>query len=280
MTTRRTAAAIVPLTLAIGVQEQFGWLIDAAGSQPRRLCELVRISSREAVLTSLEDGSKVIAAAGTARWQPLRREVACSLVSIPAPPRHNQWRLDPFWVERHRSAVWRAIVELVVERGLPVHYAAVMFARGEWDRAAWDGPCADSAAIFACGVQETMARGLDLRSALAARLDADHALDVMQDPMRRAAVLLDTGWHEALRELDARISAHRAAIAQGRSLPAPAAPARVWTAPDGIAASGDPDALVEPPQLPGMEDPQHEVQDSSPGETGLAMRSLLAGQGR
>lgn len=233
----------MPLTIAVGVQEQFGWLVDPTNSHRRRLCELVRISRTEAVLTCLDDGSKLIAPAdGSRLWQQLRPAVACALVGMPAPPRHNQWRLDPFWVERHRSATWRAIVEIVVERELPVHYAAVMFARGQWDPALWDGPCADSAAIFASGVLETMARGLNLRSAIAARLDADHELDATIDPMRRAGLLLDSGWHDALPELAPRIEAHRTILAPGGRRPAPVAPMPVAA----------PAAATEALQLPGL----------------------------
>jgi hypothetical protein len=214
--TRRRSSSPVPLTTAVGVQESFGWLIDPAGASPQRLCELVRINRREAVLTCLEDGSTLVAPADGARqWRKATAAVACELVGIPEPPRHNQWRLDPFWVQRHRSAVWRALVEIVVERSLPVHYAAVMFARGRWDPAFWDGPCADSAAIFASSVQESMARGAHLRSAVLSRLDADHELDVHREPLDRARLLIETGWHDALEALPARIDAHRTLLAPG-----------------------------------------------------------------
>jgi len=240
----RRPSPLVPLTIAVGVQEQFGWLVDPSGSDRRRLCELVRISRTEAVLTCLDDGAKLIAPAdGSRHWQQLRPDVACALVGMSPPPRHNQWRLDPFWVERHRSAEWRAIVEIVVERALPVHYAAVMFARGQWDPALWDGPCSDSAAIFASGVLETMARGLDLRSAVAARLDADHELDVTRDPMRRARLLLDSGWYEALPELPARIAAHRTILAPGGRRPEP-----------GVSVpTAGPAAASDVLQLPGLQ---------------------------
>jgi hypothetical protein len=218
----RRPAPLVPLTLAVGVQEQFGWLVDPTDSHRRRLCEVVRLSRDEAILTCLDDGSKFIAPAdGSRQWQQLRPEVACALVGMPEPPRHNQWRLDPFWVERHRSAEWRALVELVVSRRLPVHYAAVMFARGEWDPALWDGPCADSAEIFACGVIEGIARGLTMRSAIDARLDADHNVDIRLDPMHRTRLLLESGWLDALRVLPSLIDAQRTVLARGGRRPDP-----------------------------------------------------------
>ncbi len=252
----RRLATLVPLTLAVGVQEQFGWLIDRTDPHSRRLCEVVGINRGEAVLTCLDDGSKLIVPAdGTRLWQQLRPAVACALVGMPTPSRHNQWRLDPFWVERRRSAVWRAIVEIVVQRGLPVHYAAVMFARGEWDPVVWDGPCADSAEIFACGVLESIARGHNLRSAIVARLDADHNLDVRRDPMRRARLLLDSGWLEALGALSTRVEAHQTVLAPGGRRPPQTGGAVASAALDGPGRDvrvRDTDASAAM-QLPGLQ---------------------------
>lgn len=205
--------SVVRLTWRVGVDNEFGWLLSPDGS--RQLCES-RLFWDGAILVSLETGETVLAPAdGSYRWRSLKPEAACAIVGIPAPEVDGaaevDRRLDPFHVERHRSARFCALVELINEHRLPCGYALYDHEPGRREGRGPLGVCDESAEMFAASVAERIARGCGLNDAIRAELAGDADIDP-DDPAAVERLLGQIGWASALPELDLRIRRHERRI--------------------------------------------------------------------
>lgn len=208
------ALADAPLTWRCGVDNNFGWLTTPDGD--RRLCELHAFwFIHTAELVCLHSGDRFrVAADGTSRWAPIAPSEACAIVELPSPAVDGRAELDrrtdPFHVERHRSPVFMALVELVRDRCLPVGHALRTLAqRKAWD-GQWVGACHQAPEVFAAAVNLAASDHPDaIERAVTAVLRDDLGSTTHRDPL---ALLVDCGWAHALVRLPAAIARAQARI--------------------------------------------------------------------
>lgn len=242
--------------LEVGVDSAFGVLARPDGRLV--LCEAQLFFAGEAVTVCLATGRRRVEAAdGRSSWKPLRPAKACAAAGLPAPAVDGgsevARRLDPFHVERHRSGLFCALIDLIDGRSLPCGHALRLLADGQ----PWDGRFTrqrfDTPAITAAQVAEHLARGVPLTEAVRHEIlgDAD-LLDAAPD--RQHALLATSGWNAALADLPSRVAArHRALHARFPIAPGlaariaahdPRAPARRkkprMTSPVPLASAGTP----------------------------------------
>lgn len=175
---------------------------------PVRLIETLWFTERETAVVILQTGDREIIAWPQTEHlvRVLPAEAACARVEIPPPSRIkvvSSWRrVDPFHSERHRSARFRALTELIRHRRLPCRYSLLHFAAGG-EVGDWHGPCAEDPEQTAGNVAERLARtpGLSLPAALEAELIAD-ALAATDSPDDARALIDRAGWSSVLGQLD------------------------------------------------------------------------------
>jgi hypothetical protein len=210
--------APVPLTWRVGVRNRFGWVTQPDGR--RNLVEVrMFIGDRVCQLVDLETGGWLqLVPDGSALFVRIDPEAACSLVSIPTPQTDNTLedpvRVDPFHVERHRGAVFRALCDLAYGGDLPCGYSLLAHQQGRWDPAFLEGAHQDNPEQFATDVGLALSRGEALADAVRGELCAD--ADV--DPHGPAAdrLMASTRWDQALRYLPAAV-AHQQTLIASRS---------------------------------------------------------------
>lgn len=197
----RRRSKIVPFTYLVGVRNTFGWLIWPDGT--RRLVEpRLYVEHKPALAISLHDGQTLsVPADGTLQFERVAVQDACELAGIPEPTIDDGRRTDPYHVERHLSATFCALSELIRERRLPTEVA---LRHGRFDGN--DGCHQEAPERFTTQVLERTGRGETLTDAIIAELAAD---SISSDGADLLAALHRSGWPAALAALAGRIAAHR-----------------------------------------------------------------------
>lgn len=211
----------VALTWQVGVRNRFGWV--TLPDSTRHLVEVrMFLPGPIAHLMDLHTGDWLIVAAdGSSLLTPVDPARACGLVGIPAPQTDNTKedpvRVDPFHVERHRSPVFRAICDLAYARSLPCGTSLLAHEDGHWQPGDYERVHQDNPEQFATDVGLAIAAD-GHRPAEAIRLELCADAGVDPDAPAAARLLLTTGWHSALRSLDAAITAQRQLVDAGAPL--------------------------------------------------------------
>jgi hypothetical protein len=212
---------LAPFTWRVGVDNCFGYLIAANGSS-RDLVETHLFHGDYGLVVRLADGARLrVPVDGGWLFEQLSAESACAIAGIPAPEVDGaaelERRIDPFHVERHRSALWCSLVSLIRARSLPCGYSF----RAQLD-ARWDGryqaASDEDPETFAAAVNERVSNTSDLDPVTAClrelAADAGH-----RDRHAAAHVLRASGWTGALRALPDAIQAAAAALASNHTVP-------------------------------------------------------------
>jgi len=215
-------ADYLPYTEKVGVANAFGWLHLPDGR--RVLGESVVFVRGVGIVVDLESGlRRRHAADGGAFWAPLEPAQACSIVGIPAPElQEGTRRVDPYHVDRWRSPLFCALVELIRERTLPCAYSLLAHLDGHWTAREFLFATDENPEQFAVSVGARVSAGSDPVEAVRAELAADASFD--DDPAALQTLLDSTGWQQALQDLPARLDEHAARVAAHRGA-VPAEPA-------------------------------------------------------
>lgn len=224
--------ALAPFTWRVGVDNCFGYLVAVDGSG-RELVETHLFHGGYAVVVRLSDGARLRVPTDDGwLFEQLTAASACAIAGIPAPEVDGaaelERRIDPFHVERHRSALWCALVQLIRERALPCGYSLRAQLAGRWT-GHYEAATDEDPETFAAAVNERVSNtpGLDPVSACAHEL----AADARGHDREAAARLLRSGWTDALPHLGTAIEAAAAALATNDTVP--------LVARDEIAAADD-----------------------------------------
>ncbi|RKQ90528.1 hypothetical protein C8N24_0333 [Solirubrobacter pauli] len=213
---------LAPFTWRVGVDNCFGYVIAADGSS-RELVETHLFHANYGVVVRLTDGARLRVPVDRGwLFEQLTAESACAIAGIPAPEVDGaaelERRIDPFHVERHRSALWCALIELIRSRSLPCGYSLRAQLDGRWDghyRAASD----EDPEAFAAAVNERVSNTPELDPITACLREL--AADAGGRDRAAAAQLLRTGWTDALRALPDTLEAAAAALARHTPLTTP-----------------------------------------------------------
>jgi hypothetical protein len=216
---------LAPFTWRVGVDNCFGYLIAADGSS-RDLVETHLFHADYGLVVRLSDGARLrVNVDRGLLFEQLTAESACAIAGMPAPQVDGaaelERRIDPFHVERHRSDLWCALVQLIRTRSLPCGYSLRAQLDGRWD-GRYQGASDEDPETFAAAVNERVSNtpGLDPVTACLRELAADAG----HRKRDAAAQLLRTGWTDALRALPDALEAAAAALARNTSLAVPASP--------------------------------------------------------
>src|SRR5690606_17891092 len=107
-------------------------------------------------------------------WTPLEPDQACGLVGIPEPVlEEGRRRVDPFHVERHRSALFCAIVDIAYDRRLPCGYSLLAHRHGRWTEGAFIYAADENPEQFAAAVSLLVGQGNSIEAAIRTELGAD-----------------------------------------------------------------------------------------------------------
>lgn len=213
-------AEYLPYTEKVGVANAFGWLHLPDGR--RVLAESVVFVRGTGIVVDLESGLRRHQPAdGSCHWQPLEPEQACGIVGIPAPElQEGTRRVDPYHVDRWRSPLFCALVEVIHERMLPCAYSLLAHLDGHWTAREFLFATDENPEQFAVSVGARVSAGDDPVEAVRVELAADASFD--DDPQALQLLLDTTGWRQALEDLPARLDDHAARIAARRGAPVPA----------------------------------------------------------
>jgi hypothetical protein len=218
--------SVVPFTWRVGVDNCFGWLT-AADQSRRDLVETHLFYGGYGLVVRLRDGARARVPTDAGWWfEPLGAETACAIEGLPAPAVDGaaelERRLDPFHVERHRSALWCALVDLIRTRGLPCGHSLRAQREGRWD-GRYVSATDEDPETFAAAINErvTNTPGLDPVGACHLELAADARLHE-RDAVGLMRLLLETRWSGALLALPHAIDTATVALARGTGVALPA----------------------------------------------------------
>ena len=203
----------------IGVDNAFGYIVHPDGR--RQLVESRLFIFGDGIAVDLHTGGAVFTPAdGSCAWQPLTPEQACAIVGIPAPQVDGgsevERRTDPFHVERNRSGLFCALVELIAERKLPCGHAMLAWREQRWTPGEFNDGSFEAPEVFACGVLERIALGVPREQAIRGELAGDAQL---KHGRAIDQLLADTGWQQAIPELELRERRHQQRLDQATSRP-------------------------------------------------------------
>ena len=215
--------SVAPFDWRVGVDNCFGWLLAPDGAS-RTLVETHLFYGGYGLVVRLGDGARVRVPTD-AGWlfDALAAQTACAIEGLPAPAVDGaaelERRLDPFHVERHRSALWCALVDLIRTRSLPCGHSLRAQRAGRWD-GRYASATDEDPETFAAAVNErvTNTPGLDPVGACHLELAADARLHE-RDAVGLMRLLLDTTWSRALLALPHAIDTASVALARETGVP-------------------------------------------------------------